>query len=120
MKNSFRAKKCINSAGFQLQSMAMASLWVLWFLTALVTTGAAEEAANGSSVSTTRPSVVNVGALFTYNSIIGRAAMLGIQQAVKDVNANPSILSGTRLNVITQDTNCSGFLGTIEGESSID
>ncbi|XP_074585596.1 glutamate receptor 3.4-like isoform X2 [Curcuma longa] len=94
--------------------MAMASLWVLWFLTALVTTGAAEEAANGSSVSTTRPSVVNVGALFTYNSIIGRAAMLGIQQAVKDVNANPTILSGTKLNVITQDTNCSGFLGTIE------
>ncbi|KAG6509748.1 hypothetical protein ZIOFF_027753 [Zingiber officinale] len=90
----------------------MVSLWVLWLLTALVTTGAAEEAAaaNGSS----RPSMVNVGALFTYNSVIGRAAMLGIQQAVKDVNANPTILSGTTLNVITQDTNCSGFLGTIE------
>lgn len=63
-----------------------------------------------------RPSVVNVGALFTYDSIIGRAAQLAIKLAVEDVNANPNFLAGTTLNVITQDTNCSGFLGTIEGK----
>ncbi|XP_042375568.1 glutamate receptor 3.5-like isoform X1 [Zingiber officinale] len=104
----------LQSSTLIMESTAMVSLWVLWLLTALVTTGAAEEAAAAAANGSSRPSVVNVGALFTYNSVIGRAAMLGIQQAVKDVNANPAVLSGTTLNVIPQDTNCSGFLGTIE------
>lgn len=64
-----------------------------------------------------RPSVVNIGALFTFNSTIGRVAQTAIAAAVDDVNADPSVLPGTRLNVITQDTNCSGFIGTIEGMS---
>ncbi|XP_073004376.1 glutamate receptor 3.5-like [Typha latifolia] len=61
-----------------------------------------------------RPAVVNVGALFTYNSTIGRAAKLAIELAMEDVNADEGVLAGTKLNVIMQDTNCSGFLGTIE------
>jgi ionotropic glutamate receptor len=63
-----------------------------------------------------RPSAVTVGALFTYDSIIGRAARLAMEFAVDDVNADPTVLAGTSLNLITQDTNCSGFLGTIEGQ----
>lgn len=62
-----------------------------------------------------RPSAVAVGALFTYESTIGRAARLAIELAVDDVNADRTVLAGTKLNLITQDTNCSGFLGTIEG-----
>ncbi|XP_051198638.1 glutamate receptor 3.5 isoform X2 [Lolium perenne] len=61
-----------------------------------------------------RPSAVSVGALFTYESVIGRAAQLAIELAVDDVNADATVLAGTSLNLITQDTNCSGFLGTIE------
>ncbi|KAM0901553.1 hypothetical protein ACQ4PT_019902 [Festuca glaucescens] len=61
-----------------------------------------------------RPSAVSVGALFTYESTIGRAAQLAIELAVDDVNADATVLAGTNLNLITQDTNCSGFLGTIE------
>jgi hypothetical protein len=57
-----------------------------------------------------------VGALFTYESVIGRAAQLAIELAVDDVNADATVLAGTSLNLITQDTNCSGFLGTIEGQ----
>ena len=62
-----------------------------------------------------RPSEVAVGALFTYDSTIGRAARLAIELAVDDVNADRTVLAGTQLKVITQDTKCSGFLGTIEG-----
>lgn len=65
-----------------------------------------------------RPSVVNVGALITFNSTIGRVAQAAITVATNDVNADLSVLPGTRLNVITQDTNCSGFLGNIEGMSN--
>ncbi|CAL5040031.1 unnamed protein product [Urochloa decumbens] len=61
-----------------------------------------------------RPSEVAVGALFTYDSTIGRAARLAIELAVDDVNADRTVLAGTQLKLITQDTNCSGFLGTIE------
>ncbi|CAN6177093.1 unnamed protein product [Urochloa humidicola] len=61
-----------------------------------------------------RPSEVAVGALFTYDSTIGRAARLAIELAVDDVNADRTVLAGTQLKLITQDTNCSGFLGIIE------
>ena len=58
---------------------------------------------------------INIGALYTYNSIIGRAARLAIELALEDVNSDRTILPDTKLNVISQDTNCSGFLATIEG-----
>lgn len=61
------------------------------------------------------PSEVAVGALFTYDSTIGRAARLAIELAVDDVNADRTVLAGTRLNLLAQDTNCSGFLGAVEG-----
>ncbi|XP_059661065.1 glutamate receptor 3.4-like [Cornus florida] len=69
---------------------------------------------NVSSVSSSRPSVVNVGALFTFNSVIGRSVMPAIAAAFADVNSDSRVLAGTKLNIIKHDTNCSGFLGTIE------
>ncbi|KAF3337045.1 glutamate receptor 3.4-like protein [Carex littledalei] len=57
---------------------------------------------------------VNIGTLYTFNSIIGRAARLAIELALEDVNSDRTILPDTKLNVISQDTNCSGFLATIE------
>ncbi|KAL3534251.1 hypothetical protein ACH5RR_002712 [Cinchona calisaya] len=68
--------------------------------------------ANDSSVA--RPKKVNVGALFALNSAIGRSAKPALLAAVDEVNSDPSILKGTKLNLILHDTNCSGFLGTIE------
>lgn len=62
-----------------------------------------------------RPAVVNIGALFTFDSTIGRVAKIAIEEAVKDVNSNSSILHGTKLNITMQNSNCSGFLGMIEG-----
>ncbi|KAE9585614.1 hypothetical protein Lal_00009958 [Lupinus albus] len=61
-----------------------------------------------------RPSVLRIGALFTFNSVIGRSARPAIMAAIDDVNANTTILPGTKLEVILHDTKCSGFLGTVE------
>ncbi|XP_023770460.1 glutamate receptor 3.5 [Lactuca sativa] len=64
--------------------------------------------------SSRRPKVVNIGALLTVNSVIGRSVKPAIIAAVDDINSNPSILGETHLNLILHDTNCSGFIGTIE------
>ncbi|RLN12536.1 glutamate receptor 3.4-like [Panicum miliaceum] len=87
----------------------MGALQLMLPLLVLLATAARAVAAAGA-----RPSEVAVGALFTYDSTIGRAARLAIELAVDDVNADRTVLAGTQLKLITQDTNCSGFLGTIE------
>ncbi|KAG1368273.1 putative Glutamate receptor [Cocos nucifera] len=91
--------------------MGSVPLLALCFSVLLI--GAAAAGQNATGVPS-KPGVVNIGALFTFNSTIGRVAKLAIQLAVQDVNGNPNLLSGTRLNVIERDTNCSGFLGIIE------
>lgn len=63
---------------------------------------------------TSRPAVVNIGAIFTSDSTIGRVATIAIEEAVKDVNANSSILHGTRLAITLHNSNCSGFTGMVE------
>ncbi|KAI5412676.1 hypothetical protein KIW84_057358 [Lathyrus oleraceus] len=78
----------------------------LWFSKKVV-------GSTNSSVSS-RPKVVKIGALFTVDSVIGKSAKPGIMAAVEDVNANNTILSGINLEVIYKDTNCSGFVGTVE------
>uniref|UniRef100_A0A0A9CXR6 Glutamate receptor n=1 Tax=Arundo donax TaxID=35708 RepID=A0A0A9CXR6_ARUDO len=61
-----------------------------------------------------RPANVTIGALFTFDSVIGRSAMAAIQLAVADVNRDAAVLKGTNLRVIMQDTKCSGFVGIIQ------
>lgn len=62
-----------------------------------------------------RPAVVNIGAIFTFNSVIGRAAKLTMELAVSDVNADPVILNGTKLKLTRKDASCSVFQGSVEG-----
>uniref|UniRef100_A0A5B7B125 Glutamate receptor n=1 Tax=Davidia involucrata TaxID=16924 RepID=A0A5B7B125_DAVIN len=66
-----------------------------------------------TSVHCQRPAVVNVGAVFTFDSVIGRVAKAAMEAAVSDINADPRILSGTQLNLIMEDANCSVFMGSI-------
>ncbi|CAM0905172.1 unnamed protein product [Alopecurus aequalis] len=61
-----------------------------------------------------RPANVTIGALFTFDSVIGRSARAAIDLAVADVNRDATILKGTHLSVVAQDTKCSGFVGTIQ------
>ncbi|XP_009794414.1 glutamate receptor 3.4 isoform X1 [Nicotiana tabacum] len=76
--------------------------------------GNATVSSSSPSSLSSRPRVVNIGALFTVNSVIGSSIMPAILAAVDDVNADSTVLSGTRLNVVMQDTNCSGFIGTVD------
>lgn len=69
----------------------------------------------GGAGNSSKPSVINIGALFTYNSVIGRSAHPAIVAAIDDVNSDQTVLPGTKLNLTLRDTNCSGFLGTVEG-----
>ncbi|KAI9094207.1 hypothetical protein K1719_026789 [Acacia pycnantha] len=62
----------------------------------------------------TRPRVVRVGVLFTLNSYIGRSAKPAILAALDDVNNDTTILPGIKMEVILVDSNCSGFIGTLE------
>lgn len=73
--------------------------------------------ANGAcnNASFSRPAVVNIGAIFTYNSTIGRVARVAINAAVDDVNSHPTVLAGTKLVVKMQDSDCNAFLGMIGG-----
>lgn len=62
-----------------------------------------------------RPAVVKVGAIFAIDSTIGRVAKIAIEEAVKDVNSNSSVLHGTKLEVKIHNSNCNGFLGMVGG-----
>ncbi|KAH9607575.1 hypothetical protein KSS87_003540 [Heliosperma pusillum] len=79
----------------------------------IVVGGKGQISNNASTSASSRPKSVDIGVLFTFNSIIGRAVRPAIEAAVDDINSNPSILNGTKLNIIVHDTNCSGYIGTI-------
>lgn len=61
------------------------------------------------------PGVVKVGAVFTFDSVIGRGAKTAMEMAVEDVNSDPRILNGTRMELIMEDLACSVFMGSIKG-----
>lgn len=63
----------------------------------------------------TRPAIINVGAAFNFNSTIGDVATIAIQAGIDDVNADPTILRGSKLVINMQDTKCNGFIGMIGG-----
>ncbi|KAK3221675.1 hypothetical protein Dsin_008700 [Dipteronia sinensis] len=58
----------------------------------------------------TIPKVINIGAVISFESSIGKVAKLAIEAAIKDVNSDPTTLVGTKLNVTIQDSNRSGIL----------
>lgn len=101
---------------FMTRTLILLNLWFIWVPLVVCSTGNASASSNSSSSSSLKPSFINIGALFTLNSVIGRAASPALQAAIDDVNSDPNILNGTELKVILHDTNCSGFLGTIEGK----
>lgn len=88
--------------------------WVVWYLGVLLSPFV--EAAN---VSSSRPTVVNIGAIFTFDSVVGKVAKIALDEAVKDVNADTSILHGTQLVLSKQNSNYSGFIGMVQGNQSI-
>ncbi|XP_050257632.1 glutamate receptor 3.6-like isoform X1 [Quercus robur] len=62
----------------------------------------------------TRPSVVDIGAILAYKSTIGKVAKVAIEAAIEDVNSDPTVLAGTKIQLTMQDSNYDGFLGIVE------
>ncbi|KAJ0968874.1 hypothetical protein J5N97_021751 [Dioscorea zingiberensis] len=67
-----------------------------------------------SSGISTRPTVVKIGAIFSFNSTIGRVAKVAIDAAVDDINNDSSLLPGTNLLIQMQDSRCNGFTSIIQ------
>ncbi|KAL7612487.1 hypothetical protein Lser_V15G07083 [Lactuca serriola] len=62
----------------------------------------------------TRPDVVHIASILTFDSIIGKVAKIALQAAIEDVNSDPTILNGTKLKLNLHDANYSGFLSIME------
>ncbi|KAG2696229.1 hypothetical protein I3760_07G048400 [Carya illinoinensis] len=88
----------------------MAMLWLLVLIVFYHGTSSNGVVTNVSN----RPDVVNVGAILSHLSIIGKVAKVAIEAAVEDVNSDPDVLAGTKINLTMQDSNYSGFLGIVE------
>ncbi|KAB1203515.1 Glutamate receptor 3.3 [Morella rubra] len=95
------------------ETLRQSNLGLIWFLLPLFLYFGLFPYGISKNVSS-RPAVVNVGAIFTFDSTIGRVAKIAIDEAVKDVNSDSSILHGTKLVINSQDSNCSGFSGMVE------
>ncbi|GER29338.1 glutamate receptor [Striga asiatica] len=90
----------------------MGLFWILFL--GLLHLGISSNELSANASFSKRPKIVNVGAIITLDSTIGRVAKIAIEEAVKDVNSNSTILKGTKLHVDIRNTNCSGFLGLVE------
>lgn len=66
-----------------------------------------------------RPKFVNIGAVFTYDSVIGRAAKPAIEAAVYDINRDTRILNGTEVRLFMKDAECNVFVGSVGGNLQI-
>ena len=66
-----------------------------------------------------RPKVVNLGAVFTFDSVIGRAAKVALEEAVSDVNADRSVLEETELRLFMEGSSCNVFHGSFGGTITV-
>lgn len=89
-------------------------IWVLVLILLVFSNG---HFSNGVSTnSSNRPEEVKIGSMFAFSSAIGKVAKVAIEAAIEDVNSNPAILRGTKLNLTMHDANFSGFMGMVEGK----
>lgn len=76
----------------------------------------ADQGINNTTVSS-KPDVVNIASILTFDSIIGKVSKIALQAAIEDVNNDPTILNGTKLKITLHDSNYSGFLSMMEGKA---
>lgn len=96
-----------------ISQFIMKLFWALIF--AVFYNGYLSEGVN-STLSSTMPGVVNIGCILTFNSDVGKVTKVAVEAAVEDVNSDPTVLGGTKLNISMLDSNSSGFLGIVEGK----
>lgn len=95
--------------------MIMRVLWLFLLLVLKLENGLLLASGVGTNHST-RPRTVTIGAIFSFNSTIGKVAKVAIQAAVDDVNSSSQVLNGTNLSITMQDCQ-SGFLGIIQSKN---
>ncbi|KAF5453795.1 hypothetical protein F2P56_023514, partial [Juglans regia] len=84
----------------------------LWLLGMIIYNGCFISTGTAASP---RPDVVNIGAILSFNTSVGKVAKLAIELAVDEVNSRTDVLNGTKLKLAMQDTKLSsGFLGIVE------
>ncbi|KAG4993717.1 hypothetical protein JHK86_030544 [Glycine max] len=71
---------------------------------------------NGDGMhNSTIPDFVNIGALFSFNTSVGRSIKIAIKAAIEDINSDPTILGKTKLNLsLQEDSKYRGFLSISE------
>lgn len=89
----------------------------LWLLVLMIFCGELFPCGISRTYASGAPNVVNIGAILAYTSTVGKVAKLAIEAAVEDVNSDPTVLGGAKLNIKMHDTNHSGILGIAEGIS---
>ncbi|KAJ0624281.1 putative periplasmic binding protein-like I [Helianthus annuus] len=62
---------------------------------------------------------VNIGATLSLKSPSGEVSVIAMRAAVDDINSDPNILPGKRLNLSVHDANFSGFLSIIDGNVTL-
>ncbi|KAI3794341.1 hypothetical protein L1987_36971 [Smallanthus sonchifolius] len=84
---------------------------LVWVLVVLVVnfSGCLTEGVNNTTLST-RPDVVSIASILTFDSIIGKVAKIALEAAIEDVNSDPTVLNGTKLKIALHDSNYSGFV----------
>ena len=91
---------------------------IVWLLASMILYNGFTIIGVSTNVSTI-PEIVNIGAIFAFKSVIGKAAKVAIEAAIEDINSNPDILRGTKLRLQMKDSNYSGFTAIVEGTSSL-
>ncbi|KAK7307426.1 hypothetical protein VNO77_40477 [Canavalia gladiata] len=86
----------------------------VWVLALMVLSNGFSSIGAGMNNSTI-PDFVNIGALFSFNTSVGRTIKIALQAAVNDVNSDPNILGKTKLQLLLQeDSKYRGFLSIAE------
>lgn len=95
------------------------SIVLVWHLVLLVVlySGLASNGVTTDVSNSTIPSVIHVGAILSLETLTSKVAEVAMKAAIEDVNADPSVLVGAKLEIRVQDSNYSGFLGIVEGMS---
>nr|GMC85451.1 glutamate receptor 3.6-like [Ipomoea batatas] len=99
-------------SGVLIAGFNMKLFWALMFT--VLYCGYLSQGQGVNSTLSARPSVVNIGCILTLTSNVGKITKLVIQTAVEDINSNPAVLGGTKLNITFLDNKSNGLLGIIE------
>ncbi|RDX85403.1 Glutamate receptor 3.6, partial [Mucuna pruriens] len=100
-----------STVGFGATHPTMIEVWLL----ALMVLSNGFSSTGAGMHNSTAPDFVNIGALFSFNTSVGRTIQIAIKAAVEDVNSDPNILGKTKLNLsLQEDSKYRGFLSIAE------